>query len=266
MDISLPISAPNASRRELTVYDSPPERTPEEEARERAKEVETHPFLHYLAQFVEGLRPAAAQGAEPAPAVQAVDLLPRFGLEIWNRQLTALLADAPAPLVAAEAPAPETVPIVVAPPPQAAAPPQQAIEPEAAPPVAPVEMPRIIVGQIDRLRQNGVPATTLTVRLDPPHLGKVDLAFTYSQQRVSVNVVAATQQAKDQLELQLAQIRGILHAHQLPTGELKVMLAGDAGAAGGHGQQAEQDGSQQPQRYRRRRRSASFEEELARVW
>jgi flagellar hook-length control protein FliK len=115
------------------------------------------------------------------------------------------------------------------------------------------------------MAQNGVPAATLRVQLDPPHLGKVDLAFTYAQQKVTVNVVAATQQAKDQLEIQLAQIRGILHAHQLPTGEMKVMLASEAGSSGGQGQNAEQDPDRQPPLYRRRRARTPADEGIGAV-
>ncbi len=270
MDTQLPTSLTAASRRELTVYDSPPRRTPEEDARDRAKQVEAHPFLYYLAQFVPGLQPqtpveAAAAGAGPG-SVEAATSQAAAGVGLWGKEAANRLFDAPGPVAERGAEPQALAPVVMAPPSLNTAPIGPVADAEPMHVAAPIDFPRIVVAQIDRMAQNGAPAATLKVQLEPPNLGKVDLAFTYAQQKVSVNVVAATQQAKDQLEIQLSQIRGILHAHHLPTGELKVMLASEAGTSGGPGQNADQDQDpQQPQRYRRRRRAAPLDEALGAI-
>lgn len=264
--------APTASRRELTVYDAPEKRSPEDEARDRAKHVESHPFLYYLGQMVPGLQqnqPPEATGdvsSGAASAIGAAGTLAGQGLGVWGREAANRMFDgsAAARPLAAEAAEPvdptRAVPIFPA---QVAA--MQPVAPvqevEAAAPVAPVEIPRIVMAQVDRMVQNGVPASTLHVKLDPPNLGKVELAFTYAQQKVSVNIMAATQQARDHLETQLMHIRSILHAHNLPTGELKVVLASQS--AGPQGGGSDKEPGDQPARYRRRRRSNPLDEAIS---
>lgn len=272
-DVRIPTHGPTSSRRELTIYDTPEKRSPEDEARDRAKHIESHPFLYYLGQMVPGLQPGGP--AEPAPdpsaggpgAPGAVGRIASHGLDLWGREAVRGLFEegwTQAGAAHADDPARESpgIPIIPPqlPPPQVVGPAQDA---EASAPVAPVEIPRIVLAQVDRMVQGGTTASTIHVQLDPPHLGKVELAFTYAQHKVSVNVLAATQQARDHLEMQLANIRGILHAHNLPTGELKVVLAGEsAGPQDGPGGR---EPGEQPQRYRRRRRAGSLDEAIARI-
>ena len=66
-DVRPPAPATSSSRRELTIYDTPERRAPDDDARDRAKHVESHPFLYYLSQFVPGMRPPDA----PSPDVSA---------------------------------------------------------------------------------------------------------------------------------------------------------------------------------------------------
>jgi len=257
------MSLPTSGKRELTVYDTPESRSPEDKARDDAKDVVAHPFLYYLGQLVPGLIPAQPAPAEAGEALQVAAGISAERAGLWaSGAANGLLEGAPeVPRDTPDLPAPIAG---IPPPPQVPAQPAKPVE-EAAPtaPVAPVEVPRVVFGHVDRMVQNGVPATTLTFQLKPEHLGKVELAFTYAQQKVTVNVVAATQQAKEQLDLQLGQIRQILHAHKLPTGDMKVVVAGDAGSPrGGH---TDQDPGQQPQRYRRRRRPSSLDDAIGGV-
>ena len=266
-------AAASGSRRELTVYDTPGKRSPEDEARDRAKQVESHPFLHYLTRFVPGLRPNA-EGASPSPDSQAGSpasegLSVASGtLGIWGRNAANRLFEAPQPGANTnEPPSPADFQTAIVSNGGlnafAVLPQQDVAEPEGV--HLPAAVPRIVFGQVERMVQDGAPASTLKIQLDPPHLGKLDMAFTYTQQKVTVNVIAATQQAKEHLDMQLSQIRGILHGHNLQTGEIKVMLASEAGGSGTQGGNSEQDpGSQQlqQQRYRRRRRATASDEAI----
>ncbi len=272
-DVRISTPGASASRRELTVYDTPAKRSPEDEQRDRAKRVESHPFLYHLGQFVPGLRPNEPSAPDPSAeqggsaAIGGTAYGASGGVSLWGREAANQLIGedlhrtGASGLAAADHP-PQAVPLFPAQLP-AVAQTQPADPTEWATPVSPVEIPRIVMGQVDRMVQNGVPATTLFVKLDPPHLGKVDLAFTYAQQKVSVNVMAATQQAKDHLDTQLTHIRSILHGHNLPTGELKVVLASEA--AGQQGGSSDKEPGEQPNRYRRRRRSAPLDEAITSI-
>jgi flagellar hook-length control protein FliK len=276
-DVRPPSSAAaSGARRELTVYDTPEKRSPDDEARDRAKHVESHPFLYYLSQFVPGMRPQDAQapdsGTTGSGAIGEALSATSGTLNVWSQSAANRLFDGSqvaAPVSETRFPSEFQTAIVSNGGLNAfAVLPQQAVaEPEAIlAPVAAPEIPRIAFGQVERMMQNGAPASTLKIQLDPPHLGRLDMAFTYTQQKVTVNVIAATQQAKEHLDMQLSQIRAILQGHNLQTGEMKVMLASEAGGSGAQGGNSEQDpGSQQlqQQRYRRRRRAASLDEAIS---
>ncbi|MBU6427752.1 MAG: flagellar hook-length control protein FliK [Cyanobacteria bacterium REEB65] len=247
----------------LTAYDSPnkPQDDPQAKARQAVQDEASHPFIHYLAQFVPGLLPrslgtgAAVAGREP-PALAQEPL--RAANDLVTEGPSRKQGDRLDPLTEALGPQPTQLAFLAP-----LAPVQPSEEPEPLSPVAPAGIPPVVLAEVQRLKAQGMNATQLRVQLDPPHLGKVQLEVTYAQQRVSVNVVAATQQAKSHLDLQLSTIRNILQAHQLQTGELKVVLGGKAGPQGGStGRDGSQGGTALQQPLRRRRRP-KLNEDLA---
>ena len=244
----------------LTPYDTParPDESPESRARQAAKDEESHPFIHYLAQFVPGLvpRPQAPDPdkllGERTDALATVLAPASKGPEPRKDDTRDANRDVLAGLGAIQPP-----PVVLAP-----IAPVVADEPRA---VTPAAVPQLIAAQVQRLQTDGIPATQIRVQLDPPDLGKLDLAFTYAQEKVSVNIVAATAQAKEHLDLQLGAIRNILSQHHLQTGELKVVLGQKTGSQGGSGdREGGGNGSNAaPGQAMRRRKRPSLDEDVA---
>ena len=212
----------------LTPYDTPtrPDQSPEAKAQQAAKDEESHPFIHYLAQFVPGLVPqphAPAPDPMPGERIDALATLPTAS----PRRPEPRLADSRDANrdVLASLGSIQPQPVMLAP----VAP----VADDESRTVTPAAVPQLIAAQVQRLQTDGIPATQIRVQLDPPDLGKLDLAFTYAQEKVSVNIIAATAQAKEHLDLQLGAIRNILGQHQLQTGELKVVLGQKSGSQGG---------------------------------
>ena len=245
----------------LTPYDTParPGESPESKAKQAAKDEESHPFIHYLAQFVPGLVPRP-QTPEPAPpAGERIDPLASVltpTLKQPERKLDGTRDPDRDVLASLGAIQPQPVMLT----------PVAPVAEDDSRPVTPAAVPQVIAAQVQRMQTSGIPATQIHVQLDPPDLGKLDLAFTYAQEKVSVNIVAATAQAREHLNLQLGAIRNILSQHNLQTGELKVVLGQKTGSQGGstdrEGGGNGGSGSAPGQAMRRRKRP-SLDEDVA---
>lgn len=256
-------SPPTPIKRDLTVYDTPAVRSVEDEARDRAKHVDSHPFLHYLGKFIPGLVPLETE-EKNEPSFKEPELLGNIGPMSSTLWLTANAPGGPqsshddrARDRRLETPTGPSAPLVL----PAVALPAVDAETVLLPQIAVLEFPRYVTGQIERFVNRGEVATRLKVLLDPPHLGKLELAFTYFQQKVQVNVVAATPQAKSELDSQLSAIRAILRSHQLTASDIMVVVA--SGGSGGDGEPQGQNPGFGSPRYRRRRRREPGDELIA---
>lgn len=249
----------------LSPYDTPtkPDQGPRAKAQQAVQDEVSHPFNHYLAQFVPGLLPHL----EPLKTPEALQPADKGALALLARSarptepipqgtdptLDPLRQELAVPAFAPQGPTSQA--------PIEPARKDQGLRLSA---VRPTAIPQMIRAQVQRMQTDGIAATQIRVQLDPPDLGKLQLAFTYAQQRVSVNVVAATQAAKDHLDAQLGAIRGILGEHNLQTGELKVVLGGKNGPQGGS---TDRDGNNAGQSaaspLARRRKRPNLDEDLA---
>ncbi|MEB3299605.1 MAG: flagellar hook-length control protein FliK [Candidatus Sericytochromatia bacterium] len=198
-----------------------------EEAREDREAVVRRPFLHYLAQWVPELMtdvlPAGV--AETGEAAGAV-----AGLVLGQGRDEARGAESMEAWF--QTPPPGAVPWS-----------GQPVQPDLAPPddttvrgrpgLEVPALPGLVRAELLRARPGEPPATTLRFQLAPEHLGKLDLSFTYAQQKVSVTIVAQSQVAREQLAEKLGQIRDILHQHQLRTDKIEIAVEGKGRAATG---------------------------------
>lgn len=88
--------------------------------------------------------------------------------------------------------------------------------------VTPTAFPEWLAAEVKRIQQAGAsPLTQLTVQLDPPNLGKMQLTVSMMERQVSVEI-AALPQAKPLIEPSLGQIRAILTSMNLSAGEIKI--------------------------------------------
>lgn len=88
--------------------------------------------------------------------------------------------------------------------------------------VTPTAFPEWLAGEVKRIQQAGsAPLTQLTVQLDPPHLGEMQLTVSMMERQVSVEI-AALPQSKPLIEPSLGQIRAILTTMNLAAGEIKI--------------------------------------------
>ncbi|MEB3238420.1 MAG: flagellar hook-length control protein FliK [Candidatus Sericytochromatia bacterium] len=221
-----PIQPPKAPKVAPQDVENPDHDRKVEEAREDREAVERRPFLHYLAQIVPGLLPGtlsdealAAADAAGAVAGLVLDVDTDKGAdasrawESWFQQQ----------------PHPGLQPLV---------PPDMGVAVDDAPAVRMrpgLEVPAIpglVRAEIVRAQPGEVPATTLRFQLAPEHLGKLDLSFTYAQQKVSVTIVAQSQAAREQLAEKLGQIRDILHQHRLQADKVEIAVEGRSRSGG----------------------------------
>jgi len=191
-----------------------------EEAKEDREAVARRPFLHYLAQWVPGLVPEdmTTEALTVTDAAGAVAGLVLEGpsdrgeaagkaWETWFQQQPHPGLQAPLTQVA-EVSADDSSVIRMRP----------GLEVPA--------LPGLVRAEVLRSRPGDPPATTLRFQLAPEHLGKLDLSFTYAQQKVSVVIVAQSQAAREQVAEKMGQIRDILHQHKLQADKVEIAVEG----------------------------------------
>lgn len=120
-------------------------------------------------------------------------------------------------------------------------------------PIHVAHFPDVVMAQLTQMQLRGEPVTRLAVQIAPEALGKVSLAFTLQQQAVTVSIVAAHQQAKEQLDKQIHAIEGILRSHQLKPSEVKVEVAQPGQQQSGQFSDSQEGGYRAPNRWRVRR-------------
>ena len=86
-------------------------------------------------------------------------------------------------------------------------------------------LPNVLMAQLTQLRQSGQPVTQLALRLNPEHLGPLDMTVVAEGSKVSVQLTAESESTRHVLERQLEDIKAVLVAHQLAPGELKVVAS-----------------------------------------
>jgi len=84
-------------------------------------------------------------------------------------------------------------------------------------------LPNVLMAQLTQLKQSGQPVTQLALRLNPEHLGPLNMTVVAEGSKVSVQLAAQSESSRTVLERQLEDIKAILVAHQLAPGELKVV-------------------------------------------
>lgn len=69
------------------------------------------------------------------------------------------------------------------------------------------------------------------LRLEPDHLGALDVRLSLEDGRLTARFLAETSQARDLIEAQLGALRSALAAHGIQVGKLEVSVLADAGSA-----------------------------------
>jgi hypothetical protein len=95
-------------------------------------------------------------------------------------------------------------------------------------------LPNVLMAQLTQLKQAGQPVTQLALRLNPEHLGPLNMTVVAEGNKVSVQLAAQSESTRHVLERQLDDIKAILIAHQLAPGELKVVATPKGQSSGGH--------------------------------
>lgn len=86
-------------------------------------------------------------------------------------------------------------------------------------------LPNVLMAQLTQLKQAGQPVTQLALRLNPEHLGPLDMTVVAEGAKVSVQLAAESESTRRVLERQLEDIKAVLISHQLAPGELKVVAS-----------------------------------------
>ncbi len=94
-------------------------------------------------------------------------------------------------------------------------------------------LPNVLMAQLTQLKQAGQPVTQLALRLNPEHLGPLNMTVVAESNKVSVQLAAHSESSRNVLERQLEDIKAILVAHQLAPGELKVVATPKGQSSGG---------------------------------
>ncbi|GEM_PF-1479325 len=94
-------------------------------------------------------------------------------------------------------------------------------------------LPNVLMAQLTQLKQAGQPVTQLALRLNPEHLGPLNMTVVAEGGKVSVQLAAESESTRQVLQRQLEDIKGILVAHQLAPGELKVVATPKGQSSGG---------------------------------
>lgn len=94
-------------------------------------------------------------------------------------------------------------------------------------------LPNVLMAQLTQLKQAGQPVTQLALRLNPEHLGPLNMTVVAEGSKVSVQLAASSESTRQVLERQLEDIKAILVAHQLAPGELKVTAPPKGQSSGG---------------------------------
>jgi len=95
-------------------------------------------------------------------------------------------------------------------------------------------LPNVLMAQLTQLKQSGQPVTQLALRLNPEHLGPLDMTVVAEGSKVSVQLTAETESTRQVLERQLEDIKAILVSQQLAPGELKVVASPKGHSTGSH--------------------------------
>lgn len=119
---------------------------------------------------------------------------------------------------------------------------------QASTPLSPPAVPQWVAGEVRRFEQEGKTMTQLSIPLDPPDLGKLQLTLTMVDKKVAVEIHIQAQ-AKPHLEDSLLGIRQILASHNLSTKEVKVTTSSNPQ------NRSQQDAYPQQNRWARRRSS-----------
>lgn len=94
-------------------------------------------------------------------------------------------------------------------------------------------LPNVLMAQLTQLKQSGQPVTQLALRLNPEHLGPLNMTVVAEGGKVSVQLAAESESTRRVLERQLEDIKNILVAQQLAPGELKVVAPPKGQSSGG---------------------------------
>ncbi len=87
--------------------------------------------------------------------------------------------------------------------------------------LSPSVFPQWVAAEVQKLDAGGKSLTQLTVQLDPPHLGELQLTLSMVDRHVAVEIFAASQ-AKPLLETSLSSIRAILASQNLTTTDIRI--------------------------------------------
>ncbi len=101
-------------------------------------------------------------------------------------------------------------------------------------------LPNVLMAQLTQLKQAGQPVTQLALRLNPEHLGPLNMTVVAEGNKVSVQLAAQSESSRNVLERQLEDIKAILVAHQLAPGELKVVATPKGQSSGGQSSRDEE--------------------------
>jgi hypothetical protein len=116
-------------------------------------------------------------------------------------------------------------------------------------------LPNVLMAQLTQLRQGGQPVSQLALRLNPEHLGPLNMTVVAEGGKVSVQLAAASESTRHVLESQLEDIKAILVAHQIAPGELKVTAPPKGGQSSGGRSSKDEDAYPTPNRWVARRPS-----------
>lgn len=116
-------------------------------------------------------------------------------------------------------------------------------------------LPNVLMAQVTQLKQAGQPVTQLAMRLNPEHIGPVNMTVVAEgSKKVSVQLAAQSEASRGVLERQLEDIKAILIAHQLAPGEIKV-VATPKGQNSGHSSGRDDEAYPTPNRWLARKPS-----------
>ncbi|HEY9765392.1 MAG TPA: flagellar hook-length control protein FliK [Chroococcales cyanobacterium] len=87
--------------------------------------------------------------------------------------------------------------------------------------LSPSFVPQWVAAEVQKLDAGGKTLTQLTVQLDPPHLGELQLTLSMVDRHVAVEIFAASQ-AKPLLETSLSSIRAILASQNLTATDIRI--------------------------------------------